>query len=89
MAELNHGDALYIPPGYWHYIIYEEIGFSLTLRAFPSHPKEQLKVLRNIFWTRNIEGLMRRFLGQQWNDRNERLAIEKTHQNHLKKQSES
>ncbi|MGH1439655.1 MAG: cupin-like domain-containing protein [Cellvibrionaceae bacterium] len=80
-AVLNHGDALYIPSGYWHYIIYEDIGFSLTLRSFPSKLLQQLTILKNIFYTRNIEGLMRKLVGQPWNDRNEKLAIEITHKN--------
>lgn len=80
-TELNHGDALFIPSGYWHYIIYEEMGFSMTLRAFPRKFNQRLTLLKNIFITRTIEGLMRRFRGQQWNDRNERLAIEITHGN--------
>ncbi len=80
-ATLNHGDALYIPSGYWHYIIYEDIGFSLTLRSFPGKLSQQLTLLKNIFITRNIEGLMRKFIGQPWNDRNELLAIENTHKN--------
>ena len=82
-AELNHGDTLFIPSGYWHYIVYEEIGFSLTLRSFPTKAKQRLTVLKNIVFTRTVEGFMRKFFGQQWNDRNERLAVEKTHR-HLK-----
>lgn len=78
VAELNHGDVLYIPPGYWHYIVYEEIGFSMSLRAFPRTPKNFLKMLNNLFVVRVIEGLMRKFVGQPWNDRNERLAVLKT-----------
>jgi len=80
-AELSHGDALYIPPGFWHYIIYEDAGFSMTLRAFPNKLKHKLLLLKNVFVVRNIEGLMRKFCGQAWNDRNEKLAITKTHQN--------
>lgn len=78
VAELNHGDTLYIPPGYWHYIVYEEIGFSMSLRAFPRTPKNTYKMLRNIFFIRSIEGLMRKIIGQSWNARNERLAISRT-----------
>lgn len=78
VAELNHGDVLYIPPGYWHYIVYEEIGFSMSLRAFPRTPKNFIKMLNNLFVVRVIEGLMRKIVGQAWNDRNERLAIENT-----------
>jgi len=80
-AVLNHGDALYIPSGYWHYIVYEDIGFSLTLRSFPIRLSQLLTIAKNIFYTRNIEGLMRKTIGQPWNDRNERLAIENTHKN--------
>ena len=37
-AEMKHGDALYMPSGYWHYIKYLDGGFSITLRALPRHP---------------------------------------------------
>jgi len=77
-AELHHGDALYIPSGFWHYVIYDDIGFSMTLRAFPRTPKRLAIMLKNIFITRIIEGVMRKVLGQTWNDRNERLAVERT-----------
>ena len=80
-VELKHGDALFIPSGYWHYIVYEEIGFSMTLRAFPTKFSQRLTLLKNIFVTRTIEGLMRKLRGQAWNDRNERKAIEITNNN--------
>jgi hypothetical protein len=78
VAELKHGDSLFIPSGFWHYIIYEEIGFSMTLRSMPTRWNSRLTVLKNILITRTIEGIMRKIIGQKWNDRNERLAIEKT-----------
>ncbi|MFT5136217.1 MAG: hypothetical protein ACI9XU_001000 [Arenicella sp.] len=81
---LNHGDVLYIPSGFWHYIIYEEAGFSMTLRAMPQSFKRRLAMLNNVFVTRLVEGFMRRAIGQKWNDRNERLAIVYTHQALLK-----
>jgi len=28
---------------------------------------------------RTVDGLMRKALGQRWNDRNERLAVERVH----------
>jgi len=80
VAVLNHGDCLFIPSGYWHYIVYEDIGFSMTLRSMPTDLVSRLQVLKNIALTRNVEGTMRKLLGQRWNDRNERLAIELTHQ---------
>ena len=76
---LQHGDALYIPSGFWHYIVYEDIGFSMTLRSMPTSLAGRTTLLKNIFITRTIEGLMRRLVGQKWNDRNERTAVLNTH----------
>ena len=80
-AELNHGDCLYIPSGYWHYITYVDTSFSMTLRAFPTSFGLRMALLKNVFVTRTIDGFMRKFVGQSWNDRNERLAVELTNKN--------
>ena len=79
IAELNHGDVIYIPSGYWHYIMYDDISFSMALRAFPKKPKALFQLLNNLLVMRTIDGLMRKIVGQTWNERNERLAIIKTH----------
>ena len=79
IAELAHGDALYIPPGYWHYVLYDDIGFSLSMRAPPRTPRRLAAVVYNIAVVRNAEALMRKVLGRRWLDRNERLAVERTH----------
>jgi hypothetical protein len=79
IAELGHGDAVYIPPGYWHYVLYDDIGFSISLRTFPGTPRDVLGALANIFAIRTVDGLMRKALGQRWNHRNERLAVERVH----------
>jgi len=67
---LEHGDALYIPPGWWHVVEYEGISYSLALRAFPRSFKNVLKMINNIVIIRTIEGIMRKLFGQKWNDRN-------------------
>ncbi len=77
IAELGHGDALYIPPGYWHYVLYDDAGLSLSLRALPRTPRDLVAAVYNIAVLRTVDGLMRRLLGQRWNDRNERLAVER------------
>ncbi|KAB7623927.1 cupin-like domain-containing protein [Alkalilimnicola sp. S0819] len=79
VAELNHGDVLYVPPGYWHYVIYEELGFSMTLRAFPRQPGNFARMLNNLLVLRTVDGLGRRFVGEPWNRRNERRAVARTH----------
>src|SRR5262249_120950 len=66
IAELGHGDVLYIPPGYWHYVLYDEIGLSLSLRTFPGTARDLLAALYNIVVLRTVDGLMRKTLGQRW-----------------------
>lgn len=79
VADLEHGDVLYIPPGYWHFVEYRDIGFSMSLRAFPRTPRNLSRMLYNLLVLRGIDGLMRKTLGQPWNDRNERRAVTQTH----------
>ena len=78
-AELNHGDVLYMPPGWWHHISYEDISYSVAMRAFPRKTANLSKMIVNLVWTRTIEGIMRKLIGQKWNDRNEKLAVLKVH----------
>ena len=78
---LKHGDVLYIPPGWWHYIEYEEISYSLALRTLPRRPRNIMKMLKNVFWIRNVESFMRKRYAEKWTDRNEKLAFENTNSN--------
>jgi Cupin-like domain len=75
MAELNHGDTLYIPPGFWHYVVYDDMCFSMTLRALPRNPKHLLNFLYNVIYIRTVDGLMRKFVGQSWNEKNRERAF--------------
>ena len=77
-AELHHGDVLYIPAGYWHYIVYEEPGFSMSLRALPRHPANFARMLNNLLVIRTVERTMRKLFGRRWIERNERRALEGT-----------
>lgn len=74
-VELNHGEALYIPPGWWHVVEYEGVSYSLALRAFPRTFKNFLKMLNNIVLIRTVEGIMRKLFGQKWNDRNTKATF--------------
>lgn len=80
-ANMKHGDALYMPSGYWHYIKYLNGGFSMTLRALPRHPKRFANMLYNVFFMRHFDNFTRKFLGQKWLDYKERLAIKRTNKN--------
>jgi ribosomal protein L16 Arg81 hydroxylase len=78
MAELAHGDVLYIPPGFWHYVVYDEMCFSMTLRAFPRTPAHLARLAYNILYVRTVDGLMRRWVGQSWNEKNRVRAFERS-----------
>lgn len=67
-ASMEHGDALYIPSGYWHYIKYLDGSFSLTIRAFSRKPKVVFSMLYNVFIMRHFDNLMRKWKGQKWLD---------------------
>lgn len=77
VAELNHGEMLYMPEGYWHYMTYVTPGFSMSLRAFPRKFSNLAKAVYNIFIMRNLDNLMRKWKGQKWIDyKNEQALIQ-------------
>ena len=78
-AELNHGDMLYMPEGFWHYMQYITPGFSMSLRGIPQKPLHFGKAISNIFVMRHIDNLMRRLKGQEWIDWKNEQAIIRTH----------
>jgi len=75
-TNLKHGEILYMPEGYWHYMKYLTPGFSMSLRAIPRNPKNFGKAIYNLFIMRNFDNLMRRIRGQKWiNWKNEQAVI--------------
>ncbi|MGV6828818.1 MAG: cupin-like domain-containing protein [Flavobacteriales bacterium] len=78
---MKHGDALFMPSAYWHYITYLDGGFSITLRSFSKKPKVFLKMLYNVFFMRHFENLMRKLRGQKWIDYKNQLALDRTNKN--------
>lgn len=78
VTHLEHGDVLYIPEGYWHYMKYITPGFSLSLRSIPKKPKHLAKAVYNIIIMRNLDNVMRRWKGQKWIDWKNDQAITRT-----------
>ena len=79
ITELNHGEILYMPEGYWHYMRYVTPGFSMSLRAIARKPKNLSRALYNIFVMRYFDNAMRRLKGQKWIDWKNEQAIVRTH----------
>lgn len=81
VADLKHGEMLYMPEGYWHYMKYLTPGFSMSLRAFPKSFANLSKAAYNVFIMRNYDNLMRKWKGQVWIDYKNNQAIARTHKN--------
>jgi hypothetical protein len=77
-SELKHGETLYMPEGYWHYMRYITPGFSMSLRAIARRPKNLTKAIYNIIVMRNFDNLMRSLKGQKWIDWKNRQAVKNT-----------
>lgn len=77
-ANLKHGEMLYMPEGYWHYMKYSTPGFSMSLRALARNPINFTRAAYNIFIMRHFDVLMRKLKGQQWIDWKNKRAIIKT-----------
>jgi len=75
VCDLKHGEMLYMPEGYWHYMKYLTPGFSMSLRAFPRSFGNLSKAVYNIFIMRNYDSLMRKWKGQDWIDYKNKQAI--------------
>ncbi len=81
ITNLNHGEILYMPEGYWHFMKYLTPGFSMSLRAIARQPKNFSKAVYNIFILRHFDNAMRRFKGQKWIDWKNEQAIVRTQKN--------
>ena len=77
-AHLGHGDILYMPEGYWHYMKYLTPGFSMSLRALARNPRNLGRAFYNVLIMRYYDNLMRKLKGQQWIDWKNEQAIIRT-----------
>ncbi|MBD1434882.1 cupin-like domain-containing protein [Sphingobacterium sp. DN00404] len=75
---MEHGDALFMPSGYWHFNRYLEAGFSVTLRSFPSSPTRLLSMLNEVFFIRYTDKIMRKLFKQKWVNYKQRKAFEQS-----------
>ena len=79
ITTLKHGEVLYMPEGYWHYMKYLTPGFSMSLRAISRNPVNFGKAIYNLLVMRNYDNFMRRLKGQKWIDWKNNEAIVRTH----------
>jgi hypothetical protein len=76
-CDLHHGDTLFMPSGYWHYMEYTEGGFALALRAPHQSLAGKAKGIYNLLVMRTIDDQMKKLLGPKWYHYKERMAEKK------------
>lgn len=79
ITELQHGETLYMPEGYWHQMTYITPGFSMSLRAVPRSVTNLSKAVYNLAFMRYFDNYMRKLRGQKWIDYKNERAIRNTH----------
>lgn len=82
ITELNHGETLYMPEGYWHQMTYLTAGFSMSLRATPRTLTNFSKAVYNVIFMRHFDNYMRKLRGQKWIDYKNQQAVKRTHKKH-------
>lgn len=76
---LSHGEMLYMPEKYWHYMKYLTPGFSMSLRSMAKNPKHFFEAVYNVLIMRKYDAWMRKRKGQSWIDYKNEKAIQNTH----------
>ncbi len=74
-VELEAGDTLYIPSGYWHHIIYDEPGYAISLRCSNRTWLGKLHGYYNLFVMASIDTLMNKISPQIWFDWKKQQAL--------------
>jgi hypothetical protein len=78
ITNLQHGEMLYMPEGWWHYMKYLTAGFSLSLRSLAGRPMNLMKGIANVAFIRYYDNWMRKYKGQAWLDYKEKEAMRRT-----------
>lgn len=78
VANLSHGEMLYMPEGWWHYMKYLTPCFSMSLRSLAHKPRYLSEAIYNVFIMRNFDNMMRKIKGKKWIDWKDEQAIIRT-----------
>ncbi len=65
-VELEHGDTLFMPAGYWHQMEYLDVGFAMSLRALQSKLGGKMEGIWKLFGMRGIDTLMKKAVPEWW-----------------------
>jgi len=65
-AILSPGETLYMPSGYWHYMVYEEAGYSVVTRCAKLPLAKKVRAYVNMLVCFPIDKLMNRLFSEPW-----------------------
>lgn len=74
---LEHGDTLFMPTGYWHWMKYLDGSFSISLRAWDSSWAIKAKSLYNLIVQRKFDDIMKKNFRSSYMDWKEKLAVKR------------
>ena len=72
---LEHGDTLFMPTGYWHWMKYLDGSFSLSLRAWDASPIRKAASLYNLAIKGGLDSLLKMTFKANYAKRREKLAV--------------
>jgi hypothetical protein len=76
-AILEHGDTLFMPTGFWHWMKYLDGSFSISLRAWDSSWGIKAKSLYNLTVQRKFDDIMKKNFKTGYMDWKEKLAVKR------------
>ena len=74
---LEHGDTLFMPTGYWHWMKYVNGGYSLSLRAWDASPVRKAASLYNLAIKGGLDSVLKMTLKGKYAKYREGLAIKR------------
>lgn len=74
---VEHGDTLFMPTGWWHYMKYLDGSFSISQRAWDQSLAVKAHSLWNLTVQRNFDNFMKRRFKSKYMDWKEKKAIER------------
>jgi hypothetical protein len=76
-AYLEHGDTLFMPTGYWHWMKYLDGSFSISLRAWDKSWAVKARSLYNLTIQRKFDNFMKANFKEKYMAWKERLAVKR------------
>lgn len=74
---LEHGDTLFMPTGWWHWMKYLDGGFSISLRAWDRSWAVKAHSLWNLTIQRTFDNFMKAKFKKKYMDWKEKKAVER------------